>query len=84
MATEYLNVTSCPKCGTSHRYALTVERAVILHEVVLGSSREQRRRVRQTRLFTCPIKNEEFQATFFLSETASTLITSVTVSGIDA
>jgi hypothetical protein len=82
MSTEHLNIPNCPKCKDGHRYKLNVERAIVMKMLTMSDMSEQPRRVRITRLFTCPTKNEEFQASFFLTDTSSSRIESVEVGGI--
>jgi hypothetical protein len=80
---EHLDVKGCPKCGGSHRFRLAVERSVILKFMTRMDTMDRSRRVRFTRLFTCPTKNEEFEATFVLTETSSDVISGVTAGGVD-
>ena len=82
MSTEHLDIPSCPKCKDRHRYRLNVERSVVIKMIRMSDMHEQPRQVRFTRLFTCPIKNEEFEASFILTDTSSSRIRSVDVEGI--
>ena len=86
MGTEHLDIAPCPKCDCpSHRYSLEVQRSYVVKYALGGFAEpvEQPRRVRFTRLFTCPTKNEEFQATFSLRDSSYNRISSVEVTGID-
>jgi len=47
---------ACPLCAKIHRYSMKIEKTI----VVGFGSRE--RQWTFTRLFTCPVKNEDFQA----------------------
>jgi len=80
MSDEHIDIRGCPKCGAEHRYSLKVERAYVMRLITGGP--EPISRVSFTRLFTCPIKNEEFQAEFTLTDSSSGKITSVEVLGI--
>lgn len=85
MSTEYLTIPNCPKCENKHKYKLNVDRAVVMKLMTrLGTSgaNERPQRVAITRLFTCPAKKEDFQATFFLTDTSSDRIKTVEIAGI--
>ncbi len=82
MSTEHLDIRNCPKCKQGHRYKLNVERSIVMKALLMSDMGEQPRRVGFTRLFTCPIKNEEFQASFILTDTSSSRIKNVEVAGI--
>ena len=82
MANEYLDIPKCPKCANPHRYKLTVDRTIIIKMLTTADLSECPRHVRFTRLFTCPAKNEDFEATFVLTDTSSSRITTVSVAGI--
>ena len=82
MGTEYLEIPKCPRCGDRHRYKLKVERAIVMKWLIMSDMRERPHRVRITRLFTCPSKNEDFEATFILTDTSSNRIKEVSVLGI--
>jgi hypothetical protein len=82
MNTEYLDIPSCPKCKDGHRFRLNVERAIVMRMLTTSDIDEQPRQVRITRLFTCPNKNDEFQASFTLTDTSSSRIVSVKVESI--
>ena len=82
MNTEYLYIPNCPKCTGRHRYKLRVDRSVVIKLLTMSDLSESPRQVRFTRFFTCPIKNEEFEARFVLTDTSSNRIKDVTVEGI--
>ena len=82
MSTEYLEIPKCPKCSDGHRYKLNVERSIVMKMLTADDMNESPRSVKITRLFTCPIKNEEFQVKFVLYDTSSDRIKDVTVIGI--
>jgi len=79
---DVLTIKQCPKCGKSHKYQLNVERALFMHRYrkvpvdMLKSTKKE-----FTRLFTCPITKEDFQARFNLVE-SSAIIMSVKVKGV--
>ncbi len=83
MSVEYLDISDCPKCSTRHRYRLNVERSIVIKKMIVADVNESERKVRVTRIFTCPEKDEEFQATFVLTDTPSDQILDVTVIGVD-
>jgi len=82
MATEYLEIPSCPKCSDGHKYKLEVDRAFVMKMLTIPDMNERPRQVKITRLFTCPTKNEEFEASFILTDTSSSRIEEVKVVGI--
>lgn len=78
--TETITIPSCPICAASHTYSLKIERSLVLGMVSVNDIHEKPRAVRITRLFTCPSKAQDFQATFVLYDTANSRIKSVDVS----
>src|SRR6266700_231133 len=78
---ETITISSCPVCSEEHAYTLRVSRSQTIGLATQGSwqKREQQRRKRILRLFTCPTKNETFQATLTLWELPSAPINSVEV-----
>jgi hypothetical protein len=82
MSTEHLDVSTCPKCKGSHRYRLDVERSVVMRLMTMSDVPARPSPVRFTRFFTCPTKNEEFQASFVLRDTSSNKIRGVRVIGV--
>lgn len=81
MTSEHIDISVCPKCKGPHRYKLEVERALVLKTMTAADFNEQPRQVKFTRFFTCPVKNEEFQASFALTDTSSDRIARVRVVG---
>ncbi len=59
MGVEVVTIESCPLCHQAHRYGLPVQRAMMFKHM---GSRPQHQQIGVTRLFTCPVTNEEFQA----------------------
>jgi hypothetical protein len=76
-----INISACPLCGLRHTYALAVKRSIVL-ESLRSFSIETTLPRRFTRLFTCPTKDETFQADITLTDTSSDRIESVTVTGL--
>lgn len=83
MYDEYVEIPNCPKCQLSHRYKLKIKRAMVVKMTTMSSIAEPERQVRITRIFTCPKKNEEFEATFTLTDTSSSRIKKIEVVGAD-
>ena len=82
MAEEKLEIPNCPICGEKHTYRLEVERTYVIKMLRVNGSRETSQRVKFTRIFICPTKNEKFQASFTLYDDSSNQIKSVTVDGV--
>ncbi len=80
---EILEISNCPLCNNSHKYNLKVERSFIIKMITMNDMNEQPRRVSKTRLFTCPVKNAEYQANIILYDTSSDRINSVEVIGLN-
>lgn len=81
MNMEHIDISTCPKCKGGHRYRLDVERALVMKMLTAADFNERPRQVEFTRFFTCPVKNEEFQASFTLTDTSSDRIERVRVVG---
>lgn len=83
MSDEYtaIDIAKCPKCGNRHRYRLQVERSTVLKSLTASELNERPRSLQVTRIFTCPVRDEEFQGTLTLKDTSSDRIKSVTVLG---
>lgn len=83
---ETLKIKPCPQCGKSHEYRLNVSRTIVIGSVISiltsDGAFEQPRKVWFTRLFTCPKTNQDFQARFFLTDSSSSEIRSVSVAGL--
>lgn len=81
MWVEFIKIAVCPKCKQQHRYRLEVKRAIVMKMETMSDMNERRRDVRVTRLFTCPKTQEDYQATFTLTDTSSNRIEDVSVVG---
>jgi hypothetical protein len=68
----------CPLCGADHAYGLDVARSVSLG-MAAGVGSVPKRKRSFVRLFACPVKAAQFEATLTLSETAMERITNLTV-----
>lgn len=68
---------TCPLCTRSHVYRLHVERSISIGMAFDKAPPERRRSF--VRLFPCPVKSEQFEATLTLSETVLNRIESVAV-----
>jgi predicted RNA-binding Zn-ribbon protein involved in translation (DUF1610 family) len=70
----------CPLCGAHHMYRLElVRRRYVFYELPEFPVRGATRFIRQ---FTCPIKHEEFQASFVIHDMPSSPTRSVKVIGV--
>ncbi len=78
---ETLSIDRCPLCGRSHTYDLAVERSAIMKMMVGSYEEEKVSYKRFKRLFTCPTRNEEFEAIITLPEFPSARIETVHVVG---
>jgi hypothetical protein len=78
MADDDQITLTCPLCRNQHVYPIAVERSLALG--LMTPDMEPTERVRPfVRLFTCPHKATQFQATFRLRETPLNEIKSVKV-----
>jgi len=57
---------------------------MIIKMLTMSDMNEPTRRVRITRLFTCPVTKEDYQATFTLTDTSYNRIADVSVIGVGA
>jgi hypothetical protein len=78
---ETISMTNCPLCGNKHTYKLDVERSMVIK--MLTALNEPHRSVKMIRIFICPQKDKEYQATLTLYENSSNRIKSVKVIGIE-
>jgi hypothetical protein len=78
---DTITIEKCPLCTNSHTYKLEIERSVIMYDQALAMDHEPRKRS-FTRLFSCPLKNEDFQARFIVVEYVGRPIESIDVSGL--
>jgi len=75
MRNEKLEI-KCPLCSKSHTYNLEISRTIIRYFCgTYGPWYDKE----FTRLFSCPVKGEKFQATFILSESRENLIDSIEI-----
>ena len=74
---ETITISKCPQCKKKHAYNLQVDRAIIMKFLTMDDLNEQPREVKVIRFFSCPIKNEKFQATITLYDSSSNRIKSV-------
>jgi hypothetical protein len=80
---ETITIAKCPLCQKTHTYSLEVERSYVMKNITMNMPPSPIRTVTYTRLFNCPIKNENFQANIVLHESFDNKIKSVTVKGIE-
>jgi hypothetical protein len=78
---EQVSIDRCPLCHGAHSYSLSVERSFVIHMLTMNVPREQHTRRRFKRLFTCPTKDETYEAVITLTESSSAPIQEVTVLG---
>jgi hypothetical protein len=73
---ETFTISPCPLCTGSHDYTLVVKRATALGmtKKEIGSAPKK-----ITRIFTCPIKSNEFQADLFFQDSSDEMIISVQI-----
>lgn len=83
MSIEHISIPECPICKDGHRYKLEVKRSITLQMLTYNNVNSKTKRVRFPRLFTCPTKNEDYQAIITLEETPSDRIENVQVLGFD-
>jgi hypothetical protein len=74
-----LTVAKCPKCSGSHKYLLEVQRSYSLGYTPLGPQPFRMGKKSFTRLFTCPVTAEDFQAIFWIKEEPNASIQAVEV-----
>ncbi len=85
MATKQdkLTIKRCPLCGRSHKYELEVARSEVIYHMTFDASNVSKVSKKEfTRLFTCPISHENFQARISLFETFGVIISDVQVKGL--
>lgn len=79
---DKLTIAKCPKCHSSHRYTLEVKRSESVAYTSLGA--RGTRIARFTRLFTCPVTEEDFQVSFGITEEPNAPIQAVGVRSLAA
>ena len=73
----------CPKCDGIHAYILDIRRSFIFANPPPGARSKRQTTYRSfRRLFTCPKRNEDFQALFVLFQDSDARIESVDVKGL--
>jgi hypothetical protein len=75
---ETIQVT-CPLCRKKHEYRLRVERSMVIYHMASTLPTTQKTIKRFTRIFTCPEKNEHFEAILRLEEGFGFIIKDVSV-----
>ena len=84
MSKETVCIQNCPHCRGVHTYTLEVERAIVIQVLTTHKKHEKPSRVKVTQLFVCPLRNEQYQASFYLQDTSSDRIRAVAVIGLSA
>ena len=79
MSDETIKINQCPICESSHSYNLKVERTIFVKLMTASDMSERPQKKKFTRIFICPKTMNQFQATFFLTETSSDRIIGVSV-----
>ena len=82
MSKETVHIPLCPHCRGGHAYTLEVARAIVPEVLTPRKKRGEPTRVKVTRPFACPLKNEYYQASFYLHDTSSDRIRAVSVIGL--
>lgn len=70
---------NCPICKNTHEFRLEVDKSHVLYHMTSMPSERERTVKRFRRLFTCPEKNEPFEATIRMEESFSEIIHNVKV-----
>jgi hypothetical protein len=84
MSAEEILEIKCPKCGKLHKYNLEVKRSVFLENITIRSNNDAPIPRSFKRLFSCPLKENDFEAIIMLIETRHTKIESVEIKGLVA
>jgi hypothetical protein len=60
----------CPICGNQHQYSLEngADSTIMGNYLINKSGLDKHNTQKLTWLFTCPVKNEDFQVTFVIDE----------------
>jgi len=82
MSEETVLVEICPHCRGAHTYRLLVARAVTLSVLPPSKKREKPSNVEVTQVFVCPLKDQTYEASFYLQDTSSDRIRAVSVIGL--
>lgn len=81
MSEETVEIEDCPHCGGIHTYKIDVNRAYMIKALMASDMFERPRTVEVTQFFVCPVKNEQYEATFYSEDTSSNRIKDVRVIG---
>jgi Zn-finger nucleic acid-binding protein len=82
MSKEIVRIEMCPHCRGAHAYQLEVERANIIKVLRTHKKGEKPSRVKVCPHFVCPVRNEQYQVSFYLQDTSSDRIRAVSVIGL--
>jgi hypothetical protein len=82
MSEETIRVRTCPHCKGAHTYRLEVERARVITMSTSRKKGEHPSTVKITSRLLCPLRDEPYQASFYLKDTASDRIKAVSVIGL--
>jgi hypothetical protein len=80
-ANQQISFERCPLCCEPHTYALAVERSAVIRFMGVTTPLDQPLSRHFRRLFTCPNKDEIFEATITLLEWSSDPIREVSIVG---
>lgn len=69
----------CAVCPKTHKYALKIEREIVVHMITPGMMYEPPRMRTFTHVFTCLTNGQKYQARISLSELPSAEIKSIAV-----
>jgi hypothetical protein len=82
MSADNVLEIQCPLCKNIHRYELEVHRSFSMSLLTTTGEKGIENKKYFTRLFTCPKKEKEFQARFWMADTSNARIESVEVKGL--
>ena len=76
---EIITIESCPVCGNAHNYQFRAKRTI-----ALGMAEDENSLTswKFTRVFTCPITHDDFQADIIIESTPNEIIIQLEVTGI--
>jgi len=78
---ESITIEKCPLCGTTHRYSLKVQTGIVMYNILSMRDVPPPKVRTFVRFFACPVKGQDYRATFRLLESPSAPIESVDVAG---
>lgn len=76
---ETISISPCPLCGQSHAYRAIVESATVLFTF---KGKQAPQPVQFTRLFVCPTKRTNFQATIEIAQQSGEMIEGITITNV--